>query len=43
MLGLLRGREAARENPTLYWEHIGNCSLRRGELKLVREYLDQTG
>ena len=41
MLGVLRGQEADRSSASLYWEHIGNCSLRRGDLKLVREYLGE--
>jgi arylsulfatase A-like enzyme len=39
MLTALRGVPDGRAEPTLFWEHIGNCSLRRGDLKLVREYL----
>jgi arylsulfatase A-like enzyme len=41
MLGVLRGEDIDRSAATLYWEHIGNCSLRRGDLKLVREYLGE--
>ena len=39
MLAVLRGEEVDRGTATLYWEHIGNCALRRGDWKLVREYL----
>ncbi len=39
MLGVLRGEVRDRSGATLYWEHIGNCALRRGRWKLVREYL----
>jgi len=35
-LPALRGGDA--ENATLYWEHIGNAAIRRGDWKLVREY-----
>jgi arylsulfatase A-like enzyme len=38
MLGVLRGAAPGREDPTLYWEHIGNSSVRRGDYKLVREH-----
>ena len=38
MLGLLRGDDDDRADVTLYWEHIGNSSVRRGRWKLVREY-----
>jgi arylsulfatase A-like enzyme len=38
MLAVLRGQAADRSAATLYWEHIGNCSVRRGDWKLVREY-----
>jgi arylsulfatase A-like enzyme len=39
MLAVLRGQATDRSAATLYWEHIGNCSVRRGDWKLVREYL----
>lgn len=39
MLGVWRGAADGRTDPTLYWEHIGNCSIRHGDVKLVREYL----
>lgn len=39
MLSVLRGQTPDRSEAPLYWEHIGNCSLRRGDYKLVREYL----
>jgi arylsulfatase A-like enzyme len=38
MLPILRGDGAARKDSTLYWEHIGNCSVRRGDEKLVCEH-----
>jgi arylsulfatase A-like enzyme len=38
MLGLLRSGEDERTDVTLYWEHIGNSSVRCGRWKLVREY-----
>ena len=41
MLAILRGEQLDRAQASLYWEHIGNCSLRRGDLKLVREYLGE--
>lgn len=36
MLPAWRGEPA--DEPTLYWEHIGNAAIRRGRWKLVREY-----
>jgi arylsulfatase A-like enzyme len=36
MLGALRGEPAPEA--TLYWEHTGNCAVRKGRWKLVREY-----
>jgi arylsulfatase A-like enzyme len=41
MLAVLRGEAVDRSAATLYWEHIGNCSVRRGDWKLVREYLGE--
>jgi arylsulfatase len=38
MLAVLRGATDDRDEPALYWEHIGNGSVRRGRFKLVREY-----
>jgi len=38
MLSILRGEGPARPEPALYWEHIGNSSVRRGDEKLVREH-----
>lgn len=39
LLDALRGSD--RDDRTLYWEHIGNCAIRRGKWKLVREYPNQ--
>jgi arylsulfatase A-like enzyme len=36
MLGAMRGARVGEA--TLYWEHTGNCAVRRGRWKLVREY-----
>jgi arylsulfatase len=36
MLGALRGEPVAEA--TLYWEHTGNCAVRRERWKLVREH-----
>lgn len=36
LLGTLQGDDLDGER-TLYWEHIGNCALREGSWKLVRE------
>ncbi|MBR7742687.1 arylsulfatase [Phycicoccus sp. BSK3Z-2] len=36
MLETLRGGEGPAAH-TLYWEHIGNCAVREGDWKLVRE------
>ena len=38
MLGDLRGDEPGAADADLFWEHIGNCAIRSGEWKLVREY-----
>ena len=39
MLPFWRDAEIAPTRETLYWEHEGNCGIRRGEWKLVREYI----
>lgn len=36
-LGALEGHETRREQP-IYWEHEGNCAVRVGDFKLVREF-----
>lgn len=36
MLGTIRGEPAPEA--TLYWEHTGNCAVRKGRWKLVRQY-----
>ncbi|NHA67169.1 arylsulfatase [Phycicoccus flavus] len=36
MLDTLRGGTAGADH-TLFWEHIGNCAVREGDWKLVRE------
>jgi arylsulfatase A-like enzyme len=36
LLGALRGEQS--DERTLYWEHIGNTAIRRGQWKLVREH-----
>jgi arylsulfatase A-like enzyme len=36
MLAALRGEPTTER--TLYWEHTGNCAIRQGRWKLVREY-----
>jgi arylsulfatase len=37
LLPVLRGEPWKRRSP-IYWEHEGNCALRRGDWKLVRKY-----
>lgn len=39
MLPALRGE--AVEPADLYWEHVGNCAIRRGPWKLVRSYSEE--
>jgi len=36
-LGELKGDLDSKEK-TLYWEHTGNCAIRRGDMKLVRRW-----
>lgn len=36
LLPVLRGERV--EDPTLYWEHIGNAAIRKGNWKLVRDF-----
>ena len=38
MLGDLRGDQPCARDADLYWEHIGNCAIRSGDWKLVREH-----
>lgn len=38
MLGTLRGEADPLGTRTLYWEHIGNAAVRRGNWKLVRDH-----
>lgn len=38
MTGDLRGGQPGASDANLYWEHIGNCAIRSGDWKLVREY-----
>lgn len=38
MLGVLRGDAQAAPEADMYWEHVGNSAIRRGQWKLVREY-----
>jgi arylsulfatase A-like enzyme len=33
----IRGERWERQSP-IYWEHEGNCAMRRGDWKLVRKY-----
>ncbi len=37
LLALMGGAEWTRDTP-LFWEHEGNCAVRVGDLKLVREF-----
>lgn len=37
LLDLLEGREWQREQP-IFWEHEGNCAIRLGQFKLVRQF-----
>lgn len=37
MAPIFSGSESDRQQP-IYWEHEGNCALRQGDWKLVREY-----
>lgn len=39
MLPALRGEAVAPAD--LYWEHVGNCAIRRGHWKLVRSYPEE--
>jgi arylsulfatase A-like enzyme len=38
MIGDLRGAQPCAGDADLCWEHIGNCAIRSGDWKLVREY-----
>jgi len=38
MLGVFRGDEDEVPQADMYWEHVGNSAVRRGQWKLVREY-----
>lgn len=38
MLGVLRGDAQDAPEADMYWEHVGNSAIRRGQWKLVREY-----
>jgi arylsulfatase A-like enzyme len=38
MLSVLRGEAQDIPEADMYWEHIGNSAIRRGQWKLVREY-----
>jgi arylsulfatase A-like enzyme len=38
MLGVLRGDDEDVPQADMYWEHVGNSAVRRGQWKLVREY-----
>jgi arylsulfatase A-like enzyme len=38
MLAALRGEDANLPPADMYWEHIGNAAIRRGQWKLVREF-----
>ena len=37
LLGLLCGDDWHREQP-IFWEHEGNCAIRQGQFKLVKEF-----
>jgi arylsulfatase A-like enzyme len=37
-VGALRGGEVADAGSDMFWEHVGNSAIRRGQWKLVREY-----
>jgi arylsulfatase A-like enzyme len=37
MLRVIRGDDAAAPDADMYWEHVGNGAIRRGQWKLVRE------
>jgi arylsulfatase len=37
LLGLFQGKSWQREQP-IFWEHEGNCAIRQGQFKLVKQY-----